>query len=156
MHLVAVPLTRPPGVRTKAAAALQTNRLRLSNRLKRKPDDDDRLCAPVEEGLDEADNDNNDNNNEDEDHNEDNDGGDTSDNTGWINHFVDQPAGEHRRKNREGRLGWGKPEILKATGITEAQYTMYMVCISVILAVGLVDSIFPRNRLIAFATVTSM
>ena len=46
------------------------------------------------------------------------------------------------QKNREGRLGWGNPEILKATGITEARYTMYMVCISIILAVGRVDSIF--------------
>ena len=115
MHLVAVLLTRPPGVRTKAAAALQTNRLRLSNRLKRKLDDDDRLCAPVEEGLDEDDDDNND----DEDRNEDNDGGDTNDNPGWIDYLVDQPAGECGRKNREGRLGWGKPEILKVTGITE-------------------------------------
>ena len=70
MHLVAVPLTRPPGVHTKPTAALQTNGPQFYKRLKRKLDDDGRLRAPIEEILN--DDDHND------DHNEDNDGGDTT------------------------------------------------------------------------------
>ena len=93
MHLVTVPLTQPPGVRTKPVAALQTNRPRLSNRLKRKLDDDDHLCAPVEKSLDE-DNNEDDNKDDGKDCNEDSDGGNTNGNTGWIDHWVDQPAGE--------------------------------------------------------------
>ena len=115
MHLIAVPLTQLPGVHTKAAAALQTNRLQLSNRLKRKLDDDDCLCAPVEEGLDEDNN----NDNNDKDRNEDNDSGNTNDNSGWIDHLVNQPTGERGQKNQEGHLGWGKPKILKITSIME-------------------------------------
>ena len=79
----------------KAAATLQTNRLQLSNQLKRKLDNDDHLCAPVEEGLDEDNN----NDNNDKDRNEDNDGGDTNDNSGWIDYLVNQPTGEHGQKN---------------------------------------------------------
>ena len=119
MHLVAVPLTRPPGVRTKPVAALQSNRTQLSKRLKRKLDDDDRLRAPIEKSLDDDDDDD-----DDDDHNEDNNSGNTNENPSWIDHWIDQPAGERGRKNREGRLGWGRPEILKAIGITEAQYTI--------------------------------
>ena len=121
MHLVAVPLTRPPGVRTKPVATLQSNGTQLSKRLKRKLDDDDRLRAPIEKSLDDNDNDNDNNDN---DRNEDNDGGNTNENPSWVDHWIDQPASERGRKNREGRLRWGKPEILKVIGITEAQYTI--------------------------------
>ena len=48
------------------------------------------------------------NDNDDDSHNEHNDGGDTSDTLGWIDCWIDQPAGEHGQKNQEGRLGWEK------------------------------------------------
>ena len=85
MHLVAVPLTRPPGVHTKPTAALQTNGPQLSKRLNRRHDDDDRLCAPIEEILNDDDDDN------DNDENEDNDGGDTAtfSYVSYVSFFLD-------------------------------------------------------------------
>ena len=63
MHLIAVPLTQPPGVHTKPVATLPTNRPQLSKQLKRKLDDDNHL----------DDNNNNNNNcNEDNNDNDDN------------------------------------------------------------------------------------
>jgi len=44
----------------------------------------------------------------------------------WIGCWIDKPPGERGRINREDRLGWGKPEIMKATGIMEEQYSWYM------------------------------
>ena len=74
-----------------------------------------------------SDSDNDDDNDDDNDNGNDNDNDDDDDKTSWINRWIDKPFGEGGRKNKEGRPGWGKPEILKTAGITEAQYNRYMV-----------------------------
>ena len=62
---------------------------------------------------------------DDEDDEDDNDGS-----TRWINRWIDKPSGEGGRKNKEGRAGWGKPEIMDVAGITEGQYSCYLVSLS--------------------------
>ena len=114
----------------KLTAVVQTNLPESSKRLKGKLDnndnDNDPFHAAIEKILnDNKDNDNNDNDNDDRDG--ENDSGNT---TGWINQWINQPAGKRGQKNQDGWLGWGKPKILMTAGITEDQYTIYMVCIS--------------------------
>ena len=112
----------------KLMAALQTNLPELSKRLKGKLDNDDDDNNPFHAAIEkilnnDKDNDNNDN----DDHDGENDGRNT---TGWIDQWIDQPTGKCGQKNQDGWLGWGKPKILMTAGITEDQYTIYMVCIS--------------------------
>ena len=76
-----------------------------------------------------------DNNNDHDNDNEDNNSGDTNNNPGWIN----PPAGECGWKNWEGCLGWGKPEILTTAGITEDQYTIYMVSFLQLISLDIID-----------------
>ena len=66
------------------------------------------------------------------------------DETSWIDRWIDKPPGEGGRKNKEGRPGWGKPQILETAGITDDQYHRYMVSFLGIFTVGLTDSISPR------------
>ena len=65
----------------------------------------------------------------------------------WINRWIDKPLSEGGCRNKEGCPGWGKPKILKTAGITGDQYTRYMVSPLVFFAVGLTDSISPRDPL---------
>ena len=121
-------------------AALDTIQPQPSKGVKRKRDNDEnddndtlkrfrRLLAQSYDDNDNdeygSDSDNDDNNNNGNDN--DNDNNDDNDETNWINRWIDKPFGEGGRKNKEGRPGWGKPEILKTAGITEAQYNRYMV-----------------------------
>ena len=154
-------LTRLPARRAKPTAALNTNQTRPSGQGKRKRDDDELFelfqsfleCIDNNNNNDDNDNDNNDNDN-------DNDGCNEVDkysevDMSWIDRWVDKPAGERGRMNKEGRPGWGKPEIMQVTGIMEAQYNLYMVCFSVFLVVELTDSISPRNLCIVCAAAIS-
>ena len=72
----------------------------------------------------------------------------------WVDSFVDQPYGERGCTTKGQRVGWKKQEVLDVTGITEAQYTRYMVSFSIILAAGFTDSISSRNRHTGSASVT--
>ena len=92
MRLVAVPLTRLPGV-----AVLQTDRLQLSKRLKRNLDDGDRLRAV-------------------------NEGSSTTMMTAKMTTTTTTMM------------------TMMTAGITEDQYFIYVVCISIIPAVRLADS----------------
>lgn len=134
-----------PDVRARLIAALDTIQPQASKGVKRKRDNDDnddndalkRLRRLLAQGYDDNDNDEDDNNSDNDDNNgnsNDNDNDNVNDNdndeTSWIDCWIDKPFGEGGRKNKEGRPGWGKPEILKTAGITEGQYNRYMVSFS--------------------------
>ena len=76
------------------------------------------------------------------------------DEASWINCWIDKPLGEGGCRNK-GCPGWGKPEILKTAGIMGDQYTHYMVSPLVFFAVGLTDSISPRDLLTICVIATS-
>ena len=87
---------------------------------------------------------------------EDNENDENMDNeASWINHWINKPLGEGGCRNKEGHPGWGKPEILKTAGITGDQYTCYLVSPLVFFAVGLTDSILPRDLLTICVIATS-
>ena len=126
----------------KLMAALDTIQPQPSKGVKRKRDNDEnddndtlkrfrRLLAQSYDDNDNdengSDSDNDDDNDDDNDNGNNNDNDDDDDETSWINRWIDKPFGEGGRKNKEGRPGWGKPEILKTARITEAQYNRYMV-----------------------------
>ena len=132
---------------------------RSSKGVKRKrdnDDDDDTLTIfrnLLAHKFDE--NDKDDENDEDKDSEDSEDDENVDDALGWIGRWIDRPLGEGGCKSKDGRPGWGKPEILKTAGIKEAQYNNYMVSILIILAVGLTDSIPPRHPLTTSVTDTS-
>ena len=78
-----------------------------------------------------------DNNISNEDHS---DHAEASDNGNWIGCWIHKPEGERGHKSQDGCQGWGKLEILEMAGITEEQYGMYLVRVSITLAVQLTGS----------------
>ena len=125
-------------------AMLNTSKPRSSKGVKRKHDDDNDLCAVIESILTNDDGDNSNNDNDDNIGSDDNNSG-AIDKPSWVDCWIDQPPGERGRVSKDAWLGWGKPEIMRVTGITEAQYIRYMVSLSIILAVQLTDSIFTQK-----------
>ena len=77
------------------------------------------------------------------------------DEASWINCWIDKPLSEGGCRNKEGCPGWGKPKILKTAGIMGDQYTCYIVSPLVFFAVGLTDSISPRDLLTICVIATS-
>ena len=131
-----------PVDRAGLMAALDNSEPRTSTGVKRKRGDDNDLRSTIQSIL--AYSDDNDNDDNDNDNGDDYNAG-TIEKPSWIDCWVNQPPGERGRTIRNGRLGWGKPEIMEVTGITEAQYTRYMVSLSIVLALGLGDSIFTQK-----------
>ena len=124
-HLIAqLPLDpTTPDIDAKLTATLSPNKLQPSKRVNKKPCTEGVLStvvqntpAPVDDNANASDADNN----------TDRDDAEASTIPDWIDVLVEKPPGERGCKTREGRPGWGKPEILEAAGITEAQYTRYM------------------------------
>ena len=150
--------TQLPGLHVKLGAALDTIQTQPPKGVKRghENDNDNALLIfwsilahddnendednEVEDGEDSEDNENNEN---------------VDDEASWINCWIDTPLGEGGCRNKEGCPGWGKPEILKTAGITGDQYTHYMVSPLVFFAVGLTDSISPRDPLTICVIATS-
>ena len=132
------------GVHTKLMAALNTSKPRSSKGVKRKHEDDNDLRAVIESILT---NDNGDNSNNDNDNNigSDDNNSSTIDKLSWVDCWIDQPPGKRGCVSKDTWLGWGKLEIMRVTGITEAQYIRYMVSLSIVLAVWLTDSIFTQK-----------
>ena len=131
--------------RATLMAALDSSEPRTSTGVKRKRGDDNDLRLMIQSVLADSDDNDNDDNDSDDSDDGDNYNADTIDKPSWVDCWVDQPPGERGRANRNGRLGWGKPEIMEVTGITEAQYSRYMVSLSIVLAVRLGDSIFTQK-----------
>ena len=125
-------------------ATLDTSKPRSSKGVKRKHDNNNDLCAVIESILA---NNNSDNSNNDDDDNigSDDDNSGAIDKPSWVDCWIDQPPGERGHVSKDAQLGWGKPEIMRVTGITEAQYIRYMVSLSIVLAVWLMDSIFTQK-----------
>jgi len=139
--------TRSPDIHAWLIAALDTIQTQPSKRVKRKhddDDDDDEDALTVFRSLLTYDNNNNNNNKAREDNDNDNSDEEEDDKSSWINRWIDKPPGEGGRKNKDGRPGWGKPEIMKTAGITDGQYNRYMVSFLVIFTVGFINSISPR------------
>ena len=125
-------------------AALDTSKPRSSKGVKRKHDDDNNLRTVIESILANDDGDNS-NNDDDDNIGSDDDNSGAIDKPSWVDRWIDQPPGEQGRVSKDVRLGWGKPEIMRVTGIMEAQYIRYMVSLSIVLAVRLTDSIFTQK-----------
>ena len=125
-------------------AALDTSKQRSSKGVKRKHDDDNDLCAVIESIL-ANNNSNNSNNNDDDNISSDDDNSGTIDKPSWVDRWINQPPSEQGHVSKDAWLGWGKLEIMRVTGITEAQYIRYMVSLSIVLAVWLTDSIFTQK-----------
>ena len=113
----------------KLVAALNTDKTHASKSVKRRLDRNDDLLTVCQDIIAHVDRDKDDE--DDRDDTNDNDKGN------WIGRLVDQPEGERNRKPREGRLRWGKQEILEAADITEEQYAFYMVSLLLSLQFGL-------------------
>ena len=107
-------------------------------------DNNDEDTLTVFRSLLAYDNDNNNNNKACEDNDNNNSNKEGDDKSSWINRWIDKPPGEGGHKAKDGRPGWGKPKIMKTTGITDGQYNCYMVSFLVIFTVGFIDSISPR------------
>ena len=134
----------------KLVATIDTIQTWSSKGVKRKHDDNDdgnaltifwKLLTHKDENNE---NDENDQNEYGEDNKDSQDDENMDDKRSWINCWIDKPPSEGGRRDKEGCPGWGKPEILKTAGITEAQYNRYMVSFHVSFAVGLIDLILPR------------
>jgi len=153
-HFVVAPLTRTPGLRERMIAALESCQ-RQPNSAKRKHGDDEDVLASIQNVLMGVSSDDDGGNDEDDD-GDNEDIHDTDNDTSWINRWIDRPVGERRRMNTEDRPGWGKPEIMTAANITEAQYKRYMVSgFFSILAVELTGGISSRNPHMTCAINTS-
>ena len=120
--------------------------------------DKDRALDIIRSLFDDDDN----NNNDDDDNNEacedeegNYNGEDSTIDMSWVGHWINKPPGERGHRNREEHSGWGKTEIEKVAGITDAQYSRYMVSFVVILAVEHTDSFLHRNPRIFCAIATS-
>lgn len=127
--------TRSPDIRTETIAAIDSVQTQSSKGVKKKRDnDDDDAFTNFRRLLTHENNENGDSDyGEEEGKHEDGENGD--DDASWIDRWIDKPSGLGGRKNKEGRPGWGKPEILKTAGITEGQYDQYMVSLLAIFAV---------------------
>ena len=125
-------------------AVLNTSKPRSSKGVKRKHDDNNDLCMVIESILANNNSDNSNNNNDNNSGSDDNDSS-TIDKLSWVNCWINQPSGKQGHVSKDTQLGLGKLEIMRVTGITEAQYICYMVSLSIILAVQLTDSIFTQK-----------
>ena len=114
-------------------AGPETNQMQLSKGFKRKFSDHAGMFALFQDFLMHTAYDDEDDGNEGDNRDkEDKDDEDGNVDISWIERWVDQPAGERSRKHTETQPGWVKPDILKTTGITQSQYTRYMVSFFII------------------------
>jgi hypothetical protein len=78
----------------------------------------------------ESDDDDDDEESADEDGNDsDEDDDDDSSPYAWIGKWIQKPRGERCRNPKDGREGFTTASLLKTTGITKEQYSMYKVCV---------------------------